>query len=52
MPDFKISIAWLTSITIIIFPIIIEEYIKSEKIQERFNKFLKQFELTFGETKI
>ena len=47
--DFKMSIAWLISITSIVFPVILDEYIKNKEIKNCFNKFLKQFEINFND---
>ena len=43
------SIAWLISITSIIFPVIIDEYIGNQELKIYFNKFLKNFEVNFSD---
>ena len=47
LDDFKMSIAWLISITSIIFPIILDEYIKNKELKIKFKNFMKQFEINF-----
>lgn len=46
--DFKMSVALLISITVIVFPILIDEYIKDNgDLNTRYNKFMKDFEEKF-----
>ena len=47
LDDFKTSIAWLISITSIIFPVILNEYIKNNTLKDLFNNFMKHFEFNF-----
>ena len=47
LEDFRQSIAWLMSITDIIFPIIIKEYLKSEELQKKHEELVVNIESTF-----
>ena len=47
--DFKMSIALLISITVIIFPILNEEYIKEKDLNVKYNIFIKNFEENFND---
>lgn len=49
LDDFKMSIAWLISITSIIFSVIIDEYIGNQELKIYLNKFLKNFEMNFSD---
>lgn len=47
LEDFRQSIAWLMSITDIIFPIIINEYLKNEDLFKRHEQLVGNIEATF-----
>lgn len=47
MDDFKKSIAWLISITTIILPILIDEYIMDMDIKNKYNSFMDKFEINY-----
>ena len=47
LEDFRQSIAWLMSITDIIFPIIINEYLKSEEMFKKYEQLVGNIEFTF-----
>ncbi len=47
LEDFKTSVAWLISITTIIFPILLNEYLKNKVLSEKYQEFLENFEKNF-----
>lgn len=47
LDDFKESVAWLISITTIIFPTLLNEYIKNKTLKIKYNEFTKTFEKNF-----
>lgn len=47
LENFKESVAWLISITLIFLQIFIKEYTKNNKLEETYNKFIIDFENIF-----
>lgn len=47
LEDFKFSVAYLISITIIAFPVIINEYLKNDNIKQQYDLFMENFEKSF-----
>ncbi len=47
LENFKESVAWLISITLIFLQIFIKEYTKNSKLEETYNKFIIDLENTF-----
>ena len=47
LEDFKFSVAYLISVTIIAFPVIINEYLKNDNIKQQYDLFMENFEKSF-----